>query len=108
ATLVGNLGVTYVRFLKLTSLASALTLTAPDVVYLVTEAGLGAGGGLWTGALATEGQPSPAISADLGAVLDAILVYARLKARYSPGLQAPGAGRLLGVLQQMATATLDP
>jgi pSer/pThr/pTyr-binding forkhead associated (FHA) protein len=108
ASLVANLGVTYVRFLKITTLASALTLTAPDIVYLITGTGLGVSGGLWTDGLLTVGQPGPAPSAQLAAVLDALLGYAMLKAAYSPGTQAPAGGRLLGVLQQMATATPDP
>ena len=108
ATLAGNLGMTYVRFLKITALASALTLTAPDIVYLVTSAGKTAGGGLWTDALATEGQPGAAVCAELAAALDAILAYAGLKARYSPGTQPPAAGRLLSVLQLMAAASPDP
>jgi hypothetical protein len=108
ASLVANLGVTYVRFLKITTLASALTLTAPDIVYLVTGSGLSVSGGLWTDGLLTVGQPGPVPSAQLAGVLDALLGYAMLKAAYSPGTQAPGAGRLLSVLQQMTTATPDP
>ena len=46
ATLVASLGVTYVRFLKVTALASALTLTAADTGYLVAGAGLTVDGGL--------------------------------------------------------------
>ena len=108
ATLVAGLGVTYLRFLKITTLASALTLTAADIGYLVTSAGLSVGGGRWTDALLTTGQPGAAASAQLATVLDAMLGYAQLKARYSPGTQAPAAGRLLGVLRQMTTATPDP
>jgi hypothetical protein len=108
ATLVASLGVTYVRFLKITTLASALTLTAADIGYLVTGTGLNVSGGLWTDVLPTAGQPGPAVSAEFANVLDAILGYAQLKARYSPGTQAPAAGRLLSVLQQMTAATPDP
>ena len=99
---------TYVRFLKITTLAAALTLTAADIGYLVSGSGLTVSGGLWTDALLTVGQPDAAASADLAAVLDALLGYAQLKAAYSPGTQAPAAGRLLSVLQQMAAATPDP
>jgi len=108
ASLVANLGVTYVRFLKITTLGSALTLTSADIGYLIAGAGLSVSGGLWTDALLTAGQPGAPASAQFATVLDAILGYAQLKARYSPGTQAPAAGRLLSVLQQMTTATPDP
>jgi hypothetical protein len=109
ATLVENLRVTYVRFLKITALAGSLSLTAAEIVYLVTDAGLTAGGKHWTDALVTDGQPDPATSTDLGKVLDALLAYAHLKATYAPGTQtSPGGSRLLGVLQQMTTAAPDP
>ena len=108
ASLVANLGVTYVRFLKITTLGSALTLTSADIGYLIAGSGLSVSGGLWTDALLTAGQPGAPASAQFATVLDAILGYAQLKARYSPGTQAPAAGRLLSVLQQMTTATPDP
>jgi hypothetical protein len=109
ATLIENLRATYVRFLKTTTLAGSLSLTAPEIVYLTSSAGLNAGGKQWADALLAKGQPDPATSADLGRVLDGLLAYARLKAEYSLGTQAPpGSSRLLSVLQQMTSAAPNP
>ncbi len=89
-SLVTRLGDTYVRFLKATSLAAALSLTAAEVSYLATAADLDPG---WLNLLAAQGSPAPATASALAGVLTALLDFAAMKQALSPSDE-----RLLAVL----------
>jgi hypothetical protein len=121
ATLVTSLGDTYVRFLKATSLASALSLTAAEIAWLTTAipsvspswlnlligsgwlAGPPGSGTAGSGSAAQAG-PDPATAASLGGVLKALADFARMKQALSPS-----DGRLLAVLQNPgATLPVSP
>jgi hypothetical protein len=93
----GRLSDSYVRFLKATSLATALSLTAAEIAYLGTASALPAS---WLNSLAAQGSPDPGTAASLADVLGALLDYARLKQVLSPSDE-----RLLAVLRNPA-ATL--
>ena len=97
AALAGRLGDSYVRFLKASSLAGALSLTAAETAYLATAPDVEPG---WLNLLAAQGDPAPATAASLGGVLTALLDFARVKQTLSPGDE-----RLLAVLRAPA-ATL--
>jgi hypothetical protein len=108
-TLVSRLSDTYIQFLKATSLASGLSLTAPELAYLATSLPTTAGGS-WLNDLTATGDPDPATSANLCGVLANLLDFARIKGALSPSddrllavLQAPG-GLLAG--QQPALLSL--
>ncbi len=88
-SLAGSLGDTYVRFLKAASLAAALSLTAPELVYLAASS---AGGG-WLNFLAST--PDAATGATLCAALTDLLDFSRIKLALSPADE-----RLLAVLQE--------
>jgi hypothetical protein len=82
--LLTALNTTTLRFLKATALAGDLLLSAPEIAYLATAAGLTVGGAGWLAALNVD-APAPAASyADLTAVLDGLTTFATLKATYSP------------------------
>jgi hypothetical protein len=76
AALVTRLTDTYTRFLKATSLAGALSLTAAEMAYLAADPSVGAG---WLNSLAVQGSPAPATAAQLASALAAVLDFARLK-----------------------------
>jgi len=97
ATLTARLGHSYVRFLKAASLATALSLTPPELGYLATASSLQPG---WLNLLAAQGDPSLATAASLAGVLTALLDFSRIKQALSPS-----DGRLLAVLSNPA-ATL--
>jgi Neuraminidase-like domain/FHA domain/Salmonella virulence plasmid 28.1kDa A protein len=98
-TLVSRLGNTYVRFLKATSLASALSLTAAEIAYLGTA--LPITGQSWLSVLDPQGwlstnaqqAPDPATATSLTAVLTALLDFSLMKQALSPA-----DSRLLAVL----------
>jgi pSer/pThr/pTyr-binding forkhead associated (FHA) protein len=98
-TLVTRLGDTYVRFLKATSLASALSLTAAEIGYLGTA--LPITGQSWLSVLDPQGwlntnaqqAPDPATATSLTAVLTALLDFSLMKQALSPA-----DSRLLAVL----------
>jgi hypothetical protein len=82
--LLGYLRTTLLRFLKATALASDLALTAAEISYLASAAGLTVGGQNWLAALPVD-APAPAASfPDVTKVLDGLLTFATLKAAYSP------------------------
>jgi hypothetical protein len=92
-TLITNLQMTNLRFLKTTNLASDLGLLAPEIVYLAKRPDLAVNGQFWTAALPTVPVTGPASAPALPAwtttqqvwtpVLDALLIYAGMKAQYS-------------------------
>src|SRR6185437_10532134 len=84
ATLVDRLRTTYLRFLKATSLASALALTADELAWLAACDDLAVGGQGWLNGLVTSGDPDPKTAARLGEVLSSLLDFARIKAALSP------------------------
>ncbi|MGO9029660.1 MAG: neuraminidase-like domain-containing protein [Acidimicrobiales bacterium] len=81
---VANLGVTYLRFLKVTSLAADLSLGASDLGYLGATPEITVGGGNWITTLAVAGPAAPADAGDLTHLLDCLLTYATLKAGSAP------------------------
>jgi hypothetical protein len=90
-TLVSRLGDTYVRFLKASSLAAALSLTAPELAYLATSLKAGAS---WLNDLTAKGDPDQSTAAGLSEVLADLLDFSRIKHALSPGDE-----RLLAVLR---------
>ncbi|MGD0246679.1 MAG: FHA domain-containing protein, partial [Streptosporangiaceae bacterium] len=92
-TLVTRLSDTYTRFLKATSLAASLSLTAPELAYLATSLQT-ASGGSWLNDLTAAGDPDAATAASLCGVLADLLDFSRIKLALSPGDE-----RMLAVLQ---------
>jgi hypothetical protein len=90
---------TYVRFLKVASLASGLGMSAGTITFFATrpEYRLDADG--WLNALAVSGDPAPGAAAALLKPLQALLDFARIKADISPGDDS-----LLSVLQDPVSA----
>jgi len=78
---VTSLRSTYVRFLKATALAAALSLTAAETAYLGTAPDIDPG---WLSLLTVSQDPDPATAARLTAVLTALLDFARMKQSLSP------------------------
>lgn len=102
ATLTGNLRRAYVRFLKASTLAAALELTAAELAHLAAAPHLQVSGEGWLNLLPVTGRPSSTTAAALLEALIALLDFSRLKADLSPGDE-----RLLRVLQDPAAATAD-
>ncbi|MDH6245480.1 neuraminidase-like domain-containing protein [Mycobacterium sp. OTB74] len=101
--LVSYLQTTLLRFLKATALAADLSLTADEIAYLATDAGLTVGGKGWLAVLDVDSPAAPASYPDLTTVLDGLVTFAALKASYSPRrTQTP---QLLATLQHAAAAT---
>jgi hypothetical protein len=90
----------YLRFLKLTSLATDLGLSAPEIGYLARDKALAVNNRPWPEALATDdaADPTKLAATDLTAALLATTDYAQLKAMLAPrdlrllALLAPGPG----------------
>ena len=118
ATALDRLRTSYVRFLKATSLATALSITANEVAYLATNPDLQVGGQGWLSRLITAGLPDAASGAALTDVLKAVLDFARMKAALSPADESllavlrnpdailPGGGNALLALTQWDQASL--
>lgn len=83
---------TYVRFLKATSLARALSFTANELAYLGKA--ILPKGPIWLSILHVDDKPNPGVAAILREVLTALLDFAQLKQSLSPKDE-----RLLGVLK---------
>ena len=94
--LVTRLSDTYTRFLKATSLAAGLSLTAAELAYLATALQT-ATGGSWLNNLTAAGNPDAATAASLCGVLADLLDFSQIKLALSPGDE-----RLLMVLQDPA------
>ena len=100
ATLMDGFRATLVRFLKATSLAAALSLTADEIAYLASNADLSVNNKGWLNALAVSGNPDSSTATALRDVLTAVLDFARIKQALSPNDD-----RFLAILQNPA-ATL--
>ena len=92
--LVDHLAMTYTRFLKATSLATALALDAKELAFLATDAELKVQSSNWVNALTVTGDPTTGAALGFAAVLDGLLAYARLKHAL-----APKDDRLLAVVE---------
>ena len=97
ATLMDRFRTIYVRFLKATSLAAALSLTADEIAYLASNADLSVKNKGWLNALAVSGNPDSSTATALRDVLTAVLDFTRIKQALSPN-----DGRFLAVLQKLA------
>ncbi|HEX2852658.1 MAG TPA: neuraminidase-like domain-containing protein [Opitutaceae bacterium] len=91
---------TYVRFLKIASLAAGLRLTAGELNFLATRTDYEVGGEGWLNALAVEGAPDAATAIALLTPLEALLDFARIKSEISPDDES-----LLTILNNPAAAT---
>lgn len=94
-----QLRTTYVRFLKLVSLAVGLRLTPNEIAYLAAHPDHAIAGRGWANALAADGEPDAATGLSLRGVLAALLDFARIKAALAPDDE-----RFLTVLRDPATA----
>lgn len=94
--LMDSLRVTYVRFLKLSSLAAALKMTANEMAHFAAHLDYQIGGQSWPNALV--GEPHGVTAQKLRDVLAALLDFARIKAALAPSDE-----RLLSVLQNPST-----
>ena len=102
ATLVDRFSRTFVRYLKATSLASALQLTANELAHLAVDPDLAIGGAGWLNALQQTGVPAAATAKALREDLIVLLDYARIKAALSPGDE-----RFLAVVMNPAATLPD-
>jgi len=108
ATLIERLRTAYVRFLKATSLATALSLTADEIVYLATNGDFQINEQGWLNALPVSGTPDTSTDTGLSTAtslrdrLSGLLTFARLKAALSPN-----DGRLLAVLENPEATSSD-
>ena len=84
ATLTDHLRATYVRFLKVVSLAEALKLTGSETVYFASHATYRIADQGWLNSLPITGSPDKAVSTALRKALMALLDFARIKAEVSP------------------------
>jgi len=100
STLTDHLRSTYIRYLKIASLATGLKLTGKEIAYFAAHPDYQIGGQGWLNALVVSGNPDDNTSQSLHEVLSALLDFARIKATLSLGDT-----RLLAVLQN-PTATL--
>jgi peptidoglycan hydrolase-like protein with peptidoglycan-binding domain len=98
ATLTSHLRTAYIRFLKVTSLAIALKLTANEIAYFATQTSYKIGGQGWLNSLPVTGSPNNATSTALLPAFNGLLDFARIKAELSPDDE-----RLLTVLKDPAT-----
>jgi peptidoglycan hydrolase-like protein with peptidoglycan-binding domain len=89
---------TYIRFLKLVSLAIGLRLTADEIAYLAAGADYAIAGHGWANALTVSGEPDAPASSALRGALWALLDFARIKAAL-----APDDDRFLAALRDPAT-----
>lgn len=94
ATLTDHLRATYVRFLKVSSLATGLKLTANEISYFAGHKDYKIGGHGWLNSLQVTGSPNNDTSIALFKPLTTLLDFTRIKASLSPDDE-----RLLSVLQ---------
>jgi hypothetical protein len=90
----------YARFLKATSLASGLSLTANEIAHFANDSDYSVLGDGWLNALPVNGDPGANVVTALLNPLMGLLDYARIKAEVSPGDES-----LLTILQDPAVAT---
>jgi Neuraminidase-like domain/Salmonella virulence plasmid 28.1kDa A protein len=98
ATLSDRLRTAYIRFLKVTSLATALKLTANEIAHFAAQTTYQIGSQGWLNRLPVAGNPDSATSTALLTAFNGLLDFARIKAELSPGDE-----RLLAVLKDPAT-----
>ena len=98
ATLVNHLRTAYIRFLKVTSLATALKLTANEIAYFAAQTHYQINSQGWLNSLPVAGNPDSATSTALLTAFNGLLDFARIKAELSPDDE-----RLLAVLKDPAT-----
>lgn len=91
---------TYVRFLKIASLANGVGLTASELAFLGRQTAYQVNGDAWLNALAVQGDPTPTVAAALLTPFEALLEFARIKAEISPDDES-----LLTCLKDPAAAT---
>ncbi len=91
---------TYVRFLKVASLATDLGLTANEMSFFATRSDYQIAGDGWLSALAVNGDPAPGVASALLEPLLALLEFARIKAEISPDDES-----LLAILRDPTSAT---
>ena len=94
ATLTDHLRTTYVRFLKVASLAAGLKLIASEMAYLAAKEEYKSGNGAWLNSLPVAGIPDAVTSIGLLKAFEALLDFAILKAKLAPNDE-----RLLVVLK---------
>lgn len=92
----------YLRFLKLSSLAVALNLTAGELSHLAVQPTYFISGEAWPNQLPISGSPDIATSTGLLLAFEALLQFADMKEQLSPDDE-----RLLTVLQDPVAATAD-
>jgi hypothetical protein len=100
ASLFDRFQETYVRFLKVASLATGLGLTANELAFFATHSDYRIDADGWLNVLTTSGDPSPVAAAALLKPFEALLDFARIKTEVSPADES-----LLTVLQDPVTAT---
>ncbi|MEG3861256.1 neuraminidase-like domain-containing protein [Microcoleus sp. herbarium12] len=83
-TLTSHLRATYIRFLKVTTLAIALKLTASEIAYLTAHTDYQIGGQGWLNSLPVNGSPDITTAIALRDAFTALLDFAHLKAELSP------------------------
>ena len=98
AALTDHLRSTYIRYLKLASLATGLKLTGNEIAYFAEDPTTEIGGQGWLNALPVSGNPDNTTSQGLREALLALLDFAHIKAALSPGDEG-----LLAVLQNPAS-----
>jgi hypothetical protein len=91
---VERLRATYIRFIKATSLAASLSLSASDLAYTASTADFDVGAARWLDALPASAPPDAAAAGGLAAVFVALLDFARIKRAL-----APDGDEWLGVLR---------
>jgi hypothetical protein len=102
-TIIAPFSDAYVRFLKVTSLATTLLISADEMVRFATDPDYQINADGWLNALAVSGDPAPATAAALLQPLEALLAFAEIKVAVSPTDD-----QLLTALLDPAAATADP
>ena len=99
STLISHLRLTYIRFLKVTALATTLKLTASEIAYLAVHTNYRISGQGWLNSLPVNGSPAIATAIALRRSFTALLDFAHLKSELSPDDE-----RLLTLLKDPAAA----
>jgi hypothetical protein len=102
ATLVAHFRSAYTRFLKVSSLASGLRLTAEETAHFTAHADYEIGSQGWINVLPTYDSPDVPTSQALRGVFEALLDFARIKGELSPDDE-----RLLSVLRDPVATLLN-
>ena len=81
---VDQIRTNYIRFLKATSLASALSLTADEIAYLASHSDFAIQNDGWINSLPVSGSPDHSTSCALRDILMTLLDFAQIKKELSP------------------------